>query len=106
MNEWTAVLKTGLVCILAVGLIGAALAFVFTGTLIESNVKENVNTVYDTTDELYKFDNVWLDGESAFNFACSCIGKNVSLKIYTASGGLEEISLDSPSVRKTIEEWY
>lgn len=104
MNEWTTALKIGVVCVLAAGLISVSVVFVITGIFVEENVKDSVISAYDTSDELYKFDNVWLDKESAFNFACSCIGKSVSLKIDTAASGLEEISLDSPNVRKKIED--
>lgn len=104
VNEWTTALKIGVICILAVGLISVAVTFVFTGTLIEDNVKENVEAAYDTNDELYKFDNVWLDRQSAFNFACSCIDKDVILKIDSAIGGINTIDLYSSDVRKNIED--
>ena len=104
LNEWTTALKIGVICILAVGLISVAITFAFTGTLIEGNVKENVEAAYDTNDELYKFDNVWLDRQSAFNFACSCIDKDVILKIDSAIGGINTIDLYSPDVRKNIED--
>ena len=104
LNEWTTALKIGVICILAVGLISVAVTFAFTGTLIEGNVKENVEAAYDTNDELYKFDNVWLDKQSAFNFACSCIDKDVILKIDSAIGGINTIDLYSPGVRKNIED--
>lgn len=104
MNEWTTALKIGVICILAAGLISVALTFAITGTLIEGGVKEGIESVYDTSDELYKFDNVWLDRQSAFNFACSCIDKNVILKIDSAIGTVNTVDLYSPDVRKNIED--
>lgn len=104
LNEWTTALKIGVICVLTVGLISVAAAFAFTGTLIEGSVKGSIEPAYNTSDELYKFDNVWLDRQSAFNFACSCIEKNVILRIDSAIGGINAIDLYSPNVRKNIED--